>query len=172
MAIVVEDGTGLADAETYVSVDDCKAYLNARGKTAFGLLAEGVQEAALRNAADYLDAKYGPRLQGYRLLVTQALYWPRECVSYDNVTWDPAPLPVPLVRACCEAAALASAGTDLFEPLDRGGQVTEKLEIVGPITERTKWAGSAPVGTTYPAIDRLMGPLCDSGTVIGSVVRG
>ena len=172
MAIVVEDGTGLADAETYVSVADCTAYLDARGKTAFGLLTVPEKEAALRNAADYLDAKYGSRLQGYRLVVTQALYWPRECVTYDNVTWDPAPLPVPLIRSCCEAAALSSTGTDLFLPLDRGGQVTEKLEIVGPITERTKWAGSAPVGTTYPAIDRLMNPLCGSGAVIGSLVRG
>ena len=172
MAIVVEDGTGLTDAETYVSVEDCKAYLDARGRASWGLLTEAQQEASLRNAADYLDAKYGPRLQGNRLRVEQALYWPRTCVSFDNVRWDPAPLPVPLVRACCEAAALSGSGTDLFLPLDRGGQVIEKLEIVGPITERTKWAGSAPVGTTYPAIDRYMNQLCGSGTLIGTVVRG
>lgn len=172
MAIVVEDGTGLADAETYVSVADCVAYLDGRNRPAWGLLTDPEKEASLRVAAEYLDAKYGPRLQGSRLLVTQALYWAREGVSFDGITWDPAPLPVNLVRACCEAAALSGTGTDLFEPLDRGGQVVEKLEIVGPLTERTKWAGSAPVGTSYPAIDRLMGPLCDSGTIIGSVVRG
>jgi hypothetical protein len=172
MAIVVEDGTGLPDAETYVSVADCVAYLDARSKFDFGLLTEQAQEAALRNAADYLDARYGSRLQGYRLLVTQALYWPRTDVEFDNVCWEPAPLPTSLVRACCEAAALAGTGTDLFLPLDRGGQVTEKLEIVGPITERTKWSSSAPVGTSYPAIDRLMRPLCASDTVIGTVVRG
>lgn len=172
MAIVVEDGTGLTDAETYVSVDDCKAYLDARGRVTWGDLTEQQQEASLRQAADYLDAKYGPRLQGYRLKTTQALMWPRTDVSWDNVTWDPAPLPVPLIRACCEAASIASTGVDLFEPLDRGGQVVEKLEIVGPITERTKWAGSAPVGTTYPAIARYMDILCGSGTLIGTMVRG
>lgn len=172
MAIVVEDGTGLATAETYVSVADCKAYLDDRGRTQWGLLNITVQEASLRSAADYLDAKYGDRLQGYRLKIEQALYWPRTDVSFDNVRWDPAPLPVPLVRACCEAAVLAGTGTDLFLPLERGGQVIEKLEIVGPITERTKWAGSAPVGTVYPAIDRYMNQLCGSGTIIGSVVRG
>jgi len=172
MAIVVEDGTGLADAETYVSVADCKAYLDARGKTSWGLLPEADQEASLRLAADYLDAVYGPRLQGYRLKITQALLWPRTDVSWDNVTWDPAPLPVPLVRACCEAAALSASGIDLFLPLDRGGQVVEKLEIVGPITERTKWAGSAPTGIVYPSIKRYMDILCGSGTLIGSVVRG
>lgn len=172
MAIVVEDGTGLADAETYVSVADCKAYLDARGKTEWGLLDLAVQEASLRNAADYLDAVYGPRLQGYRLKVTQALLWPRTDVKFDNVWWDPAPLPMPLTRACCETAALAASGVDLFEPLDRGGQVTEKLEIVGPITERTKWASSAPSGIVYPAIKRYMDLLCGSGTLIGSVVRG
>lgn len=172
MAIVVEDGTGLADAETYVSVSDCKAYLDARGRVSWGQLAEAAQEASLRNAADYLDARYGSRLQGYRLKTTQALYWPREGVEFDNTVWDPAPLPTPLIRACCEAAALSASGTDLFQPLERGGQVIEKLEIVGPITERTKWAGSAPVGTTYPAIDRYMNQLCGSGTIIGTVVRG
>lgn len=172
MAIVVEDGTGLADAETYVSVADCAAYLNARGKAAWGLLATDAKEASLRLAADYLDAVYGPRLQGYRLVVTQALLWPRTDVVFDNVWWDPAPLPVPLVRACCEAAALSGAGTDLFLPLDRGGRVVEKLEIVGPITERTRWEGSAPSGISYPAISRYMNLLTGSGTLIGSVVRG
>lgn len=171
MALVVEDGTGLPNAESYVSVADCKAYLDLRGKTAWGLLAETAQEASLRNATDYLDAKYGPRISGYRLTAEQALMFPREGIQIDGVWLDPAPLPKELIRACCEAAAVASTG-DLFEPLDRGGQVIEKLEIVGPITERTRWAGSAPVGTTYPAIDRWMIMLTGSSTLIGSLVRG
>ena len=44
MALVVEDGTGLPDAESYVSVADCKSYLDARGRTAWGQLTEPEQE--------------------------------------------------------------------------------------------------------------------------------
>lgn len=172
MALVVEDGTGKVDAESYVSVADCKSYLDARGRTAWGQLTLAAQEASLRNATDYLDAKYGLRVNGWKFNPdVQALIFPREGIVIDRVYLDPAPLPPQLIKACCEAASVAST-TDLFLPLDRGGQVTEKLEIVGPITERTKWAGSAPVGTTYPAIDRWMGFLLGSSAIIGSVVRG
>lgn len=74
--------------------------------------------------------------------------------------------------AAASGSSAGASGTDLFLPLDRGGQVVEKLEIVGPITERTKWAGSAPTGIVYPSIKRYMDILCGSGTLIGSVVRG
>jgi hypothetical protein len=172
MAIVVEDGTGLPNAVSYVSVDDCKAYLNARGKTAWGLLTTAQQEASLINATDYLDAKYGPNLLGTQLSSEQALCWPREYVPLNGIYLEAAPLPQGLIRAACEAALVAST-TDLMPALERGGQVIDKLDIVGPITERTKWNPGAPVGTQYPAIDRWMKLFTgSSGTLVGSVVRG
>lgn len=172
MALVVEDGTGLPDANSYVSVADCKAYLDARGKTSWGLLTLSAQEASLINATDYLDSKYGPDLGGARGFTTQALMWPRNYIPFDGEYLPLAPLPMQLIRACCEAAFIAST-VDLTAPVDRGGRIIDKLEIVGPITERTKWADGAPGTTSYPAIDRWMNALTGmSSTVIGSAVRG
>lgn len=77
MAIVVEDGTGLASAESLIAVAVADTYLAARGLTAWALLATAVKEAALVQASEYLNETHW---SGYRLKATQALSWPR---SFD-----------------------------------------------------------------------------------------
>ena len=81
MSLIVEDGTGRADAESYASVSVADAYHTARGNTAWAALATtALKEAALRKATDYLGQTYGLRWKGYRMTTTQALDWPRELV--------------------------------------------------------------------------------------------
>ena len=102
MAIIVEDGTGLTTAETFVSVADADAYhLAMNNATWTG--AEAVKESALRRAAQYIDTRY--RYKGERKNLNQALEWPRAFYESDGraESW-----PVPnLKAACCEAALRA-----------------------------------------------------------------
>ncbi len=172
MALVVEDGTGTLVAESYISVDDCKSYLDARGKTAFGLANTEQQEVALRVATDYIDTVYGSKMTGYRLRDGQALSFPRYAVMVDDVVLPASPLPRALLNATCEAAHLALT-TDLSAALDPAGRVIEKEEVVGPIREKTKWADRAPnVAATYPSIDRWMRALLGISSLVGNVYRG
>lgn len=120
MALIVEDGTGLPDAEAYISAADAAAYLASRGDTAFGELAEPAQEAALRQAADYMAAAYGPKWCGKRMTDTQALDWPR--TGFDGV-------PVVVARMNATLAARASQGPLMA---DEGAAV--QSETVGPIS--------------------------------------
>lgn len=130
MPLIVENGAGLATAESYVSVADCMAYAQAHGLAFAGQ--EPAQEAALRNATIYLDGRY--TFRGYRKTSEQALAWPRCRVDAEGV-------PREVVSACCELATRAIAGS-LWQDVAAGdpGAVTE--ETVGPIT--TTYA--APTG--------------------------
>lgn len=94
MALVVEDGTGLADAESYVSVADFQTWASNRGY----LLptAEAEIEALLRRACDFIERK---QFIGEPLVATQALSFPRNILSSDGYTYESTGIPRKLVTA-------------------------------------------------------------------------
>ena len=115
MALIIEDGTGKSDAESYVSVADCITYCDNRGLTfSTGTTAE--QEQALRRATVWLDGAYRSRYVGWRKDGrSQALEWPREGAqeqSYPYGTISNAEVPQEVINANCEAAVreLATPG--------------------------------------------------------------
>ncbi len=71
MSLVVEDGTGLSNADSYVALADVTAYLtkyaSAATLAAWSAGASIDTERACRNATHYLDAQYGSRLPGFRI---------------------------------------------------------------------------------------------------------
>lgn len=174
MAIVVEDGTGKADAESYISVSDASSYHSARGNAAWAALAsDTVREQCLRKATEYLTQVYGQAWAGYRVTTTQALDWPRYevprrdigAVGYLLAFWSATEVPEPVKRACAELALRASSG-DLLG--DVGRPTIE--ETVGPITVR--YAEGARQTTRYPAIEGMLAPLLGpGGTGSFAVVR-
>lgn len=146
MALIVEDGNGMSDAEAYISVSEATAYFAARGNTAWAALSDTQREQALRLSTDYMGAVYGPRWCGERLTDTQALDWPRG---------EPG-VPEAVKRANAELAVRASAGALLG---DQGAQVAS--ETVGPIS--VTYADGARQGTRYAAVDASLksaGLLC------------
>lgn len=157
MTLTVEDGTGLEDAESYLSVSDADTYHSERNNEAWTEYDTAVKEAALRKATQYIDGRWGHRFKGAQLTTTQALCWPR-----DPNDWPDA-LPKPLLHACAELA-LRAAAEDLMPDLDRGGAV--QSQSVGPLSV-TFFESAAP-SKTYPWVDRLMARLVGSG---GTLVR-
>lgn len=140
MALVVEDGTGRADAESYAAVAFADAYHTSLGNEAWGNAITDEKEAALRRATQYLDARY--TFTGNPLTTTQALAWPR----------DAAPWPVkPLQVAACELALRALSGALYADQGD--APVTE--ESVGPVS--VKYGYSQNGGQTrYRVVDDLL----------------
>jgi hypothetical protein len=75
MALIVEDGTGLTTAESYVSVDYADAYHLAHHNSEWEGYTFGVKEGSLRYAARFLDGAF--IWIGFVLKVDQRLGWPR-----------------------------------------------------------------------------------------------
>jgi len=148
MALVVEDGTGQATADAYISIAECDTYHTDRGHSTWsGTDAE--KQAAIRLATGYIDGHYGERWPGYRTDDDQALDWPRY-EAYDRDGWeiDHNAVPQAVKYAACEAALRALTG-ELAPDLDRGGAIAS--QTVGPIT--TNYQPGAPATTRYRVID-------------------
>lgn len=119
MALTVETGIGLADADAFVSVEDCDAYCAAHGLTDWTEAADSpasLKEAAIRRATAHLSNGYrwmGLRRRGR----DQALAWPR-IDAYDRESYviSYEVVPVEVVHACCEIAAREVATPGFMNP--------------------------------------------------------
>ena len=165
MAIIVEDGSGLSNSETYISVADSLTYHAARGNAAWAALTTAQQEQALRRAADYMVQVYRLRWKGVRMLSTQALDWPRAYVylepvitganlEFPNLVADDI-VPAEVARACADLALKAAAG-ELYSDQSQG-VVREKI---GPI--EVEYDRFSPRAVKYSAIDALLRPFLAS----------
>lgn len=164
MAITVEDGTGKADAETYLSVADFKAYCDARGY-AYSGNSDSVIEQKLRLAAAYIDTF--ARFKAVRLVSDQALEFPRSgLVDWSGITVTGVPK---RVKDACAELAFKALSENLYSDADRGGMV--KSESVGPIS--VTYADGAPAQKLFSSAVNLLKPyLRDERDSIGAPVFG
>ena len=153
MALVVEDGSGLAGANTLAGLDTADAYHAERGNQAWASAATAAREAALIRGSAFLGRRY--RWRGYRLNQDQALCWPRGGVTDGDgwlLPWDRVPRVV--VQAACEAA-LRELAAPLDPDLPRGGRVLrEKVDAL-----EVEYHPAAPAGEAYPVLDGLLAGL-------------
>lgn len=151
MALVVETGAGLANADAYVSLADADTYFAAHGSpTAWTGATDAQQESAIRYATLWIDSRY--QWPGGVLVSTQALAWPRGGVVDGEGRYVASDaLPARLVQATCEAA-LEHLSTALNEIIARGGAIAS--ETIGPIS--VDYFQSATAGRTFPYIDGLL----------------
>lgn len=92
VSLIVEDGTGLANSNSYVSLADATTYFTNVMNAAWTTDASGnafstdQQAAALIRTTMWIDGNYRGRYPGYRVMGrTQALEWPR----VGAYTFDP-----------------------------------------------------------------------------------
>lgn len=171
MALIVEDGTGMDDAESYISVADADAYFAARGYTNWATMSEAEKEQALRRGTDFMVQAYRLRWKGTRVSAEQALDWPRNWVEFEDyayVTMNGAQViggflyypsnevPEEVKRACAEMAFRAAAG-DLAPDLGRR-TIREKVDVL-----EVQYDPNSPQYVIYRAIDNMLAPFLGGG---------
>lgn len=173
MALTVEDGTGLANADSYVSIADVTAHLTKFETSATVALWTGEttadQERACRGATRYLDLTYGSRYPGRRINETMSLAWPRsEVYDSDGYLLDDDALPTALVEACCDLAYRLSQGADPLADQSSPATIASESVTVGPITTSKTYLGgkSTIARTSYPTVSRTMAKLLLSGNTV------
>lgn len=155
MTLIIEDGSGRADANCYADTDYADGYHALRGRAEWAAAAAGERAAALIKATDCLDANYSFR--GHRETRTQALAWPR-CCAEDESGRVISGVPDAVRRACAELA-LRALTEDLMPDEARGGQVVS--ESLGPIS--TTYAPDAPAGTVRRLVDGILRGVVQGG---------
>ena len=124
MALIVEDGTGIADANSYVSEQELTDYLLDRGLD----LSRGADPVALIiRAMDYIESK---DYRGSKTHVGQALKFPREGVHLDGEEVAKTSVPKLVKMAVCQLAYDANS-QDLMPTLD--GKVIARERVEGAV---------------------------------------
>lgn len=160
VTIVVEDGTGVEGANSYITVEEAREYAEARGIT----LSDDDDElgALLVKATDYLETRECD-YQGSKVDCNQALSWPRTDVTLCCEDFAEDAIPVQLKNAQKTLVIAQHSGVVLLANTSASDYVIE--EQIGPI--RTKYADPASVGLgpQMPGVEALLQPLfgsCDS----------
>ena len=153
----VDATSGGASSDSYLSNADADTYWSNRNESAWSDASSAEADAALREATQYLDAKYG--WVGVIEDTDQALNWPRTD-AYDNEGRLLSDIPTKVESACAELALLALTGRLINSSTERGGKST-KSEKVGSIeVEYFKETGNTE--KTYYYVDLLLTGLTNS----------
>jgi hypothetical protein len=119
--IVVEDGTGLANSNSYASEAQLATYAADRNVTVTGTAA-----VLLITAMDYIEQQ---PFKGNKNTKEQALQWPRFSVWIDSYSIDSDEIPLLLLEAQMEAALAVDIGNNPSGTVDRATK-REKLDTL------------------------------------------
>jgi len=166
MAFIVEDGTGVADANSYVTVEFADSYFADRGNEVWDAITDDAdKEKLLVRATDYVEKIFGRRFIGEMTDMTYPLSWPRTYA--DPYAVDA--IPLLLKKAVCEYALRANDGPLMPDPaVDATGfSMVTTRKAVGPIEKEFRVAGGAgrpQLVRSYPEADALIAPLLVPGS--------
>lgn len=121
LVVTVEDGSIVADANSYVTAAELATYAAERGVT--GLSADAdVRATLLFKAMDYIETR---NFQGEQVSFgVQSLVWPRDQVYIEGNLLSKTAIPLMLKRAQCELALAYNSSYDPLAPVEK--QVKEE----------------------------------------------
>lgn len=124
--LIIEDGTGVANANSFVTDAEYTAYATSRGLT---VGADAViREKELILASDFLESLRAS-YQGFKTDQTNSLQWPRRGVFIDGFPVLDDSIPQELKNAQIEAAAFANAN-DLISNKASQNVESEKVDVI------------------------------------------
>ena len=156
--IVIEDGTGKTDSNSYASEPELTTYATDRGITI-----SGTNAVLLIQAMDYIEQQ---SFKGNKGTDTQALQWPRWGVVVDSYYVSNDSIPDLLKEAQMEVALGIDAGNNPLASVSR----ETKREKVGEI--EVEYMDRAYDSTHLKAVDNKLRKLLKHGGMNAVVIRG
>lgn len=177
MALIVEDGTGKPDAETYVDLTYVAAYLQKLYPDFFtndwSPLTDAQKETAARLGTRYIEDYYRGKWKGHRTFERQALAFPRSGVQdVDGYALSAVNIPDRLKQASCEAIMRAVDGSLQPDIPAAARNVIHERKKLDVLESDVTYAGVKPNSPSYPVIDRLLADFVNSGLGQVPVERG
>lgn len=169
MALTVEDGSIVPNADSYISLADARTLAANYG---WALPVDDTEaETALRNGAGYIGLQE-PQLCGTRVSADQALSFPRQGITLYGFPFAADAIPQQVKLAQVAAASEYGAGSDVRASTD--GRLTTMERVEGAVT--VQYADNGQTGaniTITKALDSLRPLICggNNGTSF-NVFRG
>lgn len=159
MALIIEDGSVVTGANSYVSLVDAQAYATERG------LGVTVTEAMLLEAMDYIEALRAD-FQGSKTYKANPLQWPRIGVVVDGFDIDVDEIPSILVQA--QARLACDSATTPLQPTADGREVLKEI-VEGAVEVDYAETGNSNQQPQLTAASALLAPLLKSALVVGGL---
>lgn len=158
--LVVENGSLLANANSFVSVEEVRNYALFR---TYALSNPDIEiEKACILAMDYLET-FRDKFKGAKVdPAVQTLQFPRDGVFVDNYELPSAVIPQVLKLAQCQLVIEVLAGTDLMPSGDGREVIREKVDVLE--TEYALGAGGSPQPSFHKVL-RFLEPLLKTSSV-------
>lgn len=148
--MIIEDGTGLVNADSFVSVDFADNYFFSRGFSKWQELEQEKKEVALVNATDFINNYF--EWKGKRLTANQSLAFPRQSL-FDNEGFALEGVPTSVKQAVCEAIKINIDG-ELYETQESNGAVVS--EKIGNLQFSYDVSKKDTFATRYESINKRL----------------
>jgi len=155
MALTVEDGTLVSNANSYISVANFVAWADARGIT-YPALPE-LEQKILR-AMDYIECL---NFVGQKHEETQSLQWPRDYVYIDGYSVDSDEIPKEVKAAVYEATKAEIDGDSRLSASER----ETASEKIGDIS--VTYRSNAGMKRSIPAVSKALRKLVTNPSEVG-----
>ena len=167
LVFVVEDGTGLSTATSFLSIADMKQYWDNMGYD-YSSLESATIKQYLNLAAKALDGQYGSRWPGLRGTISQGLLWPRiGACYYDRSTISSSVVPDEVEDAIAELAYIISTGTAVTAVNSNSSDVKrESVSVAGAISESKEYWGLTRMSPVMPTVVNALVPILGTGTAV------
>lgn len=157
MALVIEDGTIVAGANSYVTDAEFTAFADARGASYPSTAGE--REILLIQAVDYLEGLRA-RYKGQKVDSSQSLQWPREDVYVDGFEVAENVIPTALKNAQIQLAL--EANQQDLAPTGTGKEVV-KERVEGAVDVQYAETGNTSPQPQMKKVERWLAPLLRNG---------
>jgi hypothetical protein len=144
MAIVVEDGTLVSGANSYITLDEFQAWADARGID-YGT--DYTLSQQLFRATDYFESL---RFKGLKSDELQAMQWPRDQVLIDGYAVESFEIPKEVKIAIYELIKIEIDGDSRLAPSDRE-VLSEQIDSI-----KITYKDNAGMKRSTPALDRAL----------------
>jgi len=136
MALIVEDGTGVASANSYDTVANAQAYFDLKGTTIT------MTEEALINATQYLDLRFDLQYNGSQIGQDQSLAFPRTSfIDSKGHSRAASTMHKELLNATYETAKMYVDSVNLFDDTSDGSDNLQSLTntVEGAVSQSKTW---------------------------------
>lgn len=158
ISLIVEDGTCVDNANSYISLEDAEAYQKSRNRADWAALTDNEKIANLIKATQYIDVTY-TWLGRKKYITEQSLCFPRVMIQIDG--YDVVGIPKCLKDAVCEAAYYGFQA-DLFSVYEseKGMVKRDKKRVEGAVEKEIEYFSKNELAvdyiSKYAALDAIL----------------
>lgn len=166
MTLIIEDGSIVVNANSYVTVAEARAYALARGVTLSAVDSE--LEADLVLSMDYLESK-GSCYKGVKTdPENQELQWPRYGAKIDGLIFPSDSIPKYLKNAQMQLSIEKYNDVDLMPTANEPFIIKEKVSVI-----ETEYSEKINTSLTpyIQSVDALLEPICNTSGFGVKVIR-